>query len=364
MDIGLAQSRVQSKVENWVQQNDTQRVEVANDIVGHTVTRQHSTKVVGSVTNTVVVPELNWEEHEHSGGLKSTLDILDKLIVPASLDRKAVLELVSGLGRLVPTLLSNAPDTTVLHAAADNTEDVGEIRASRRVHDQLGLEPDQQEGKGKIQDEREQESQPPTNEASAVGCGGGHEGTDVDQKVEPQHDSFSRVLGVLNDLLTTGQSLDDGNVRRHLIQQQRRHVWLEHGSSNSQNVHTNEEGDLGIAVGQEISGTTNNDENVTNTAKQDTPEDHVVATKAGVGEISDIQRQDIGDHVERLRRSVGDRFAETETTLSGLTSGRRGSETVTTLGQSAVDVIGPDDDTTYRISRSVSVRLWLYSVGS
>jgi hypothetical protein len=113
-------------------------------------------------------------------------------------------------------------------------------------------------------------------------------------------------------------------------------------STNSENVDTNEEGDLGGIVLDESLRTTSDNEDVTNTAKDDTPENHGVATKAGVGKVSNDQRQTVGNQTERLAGSVCDLLAETKCTLGGLATSGYGTPTVSALGQGTVDVICPD----------------------
>ena len=113
-------------------------------------------------------------------------------------------------------------------------------------------------------------------------------------------------------------------------------------SSNSKDVDTNEEGDLSGVVLDESFRTTSNDKDVTNTAKDDSPEDHGVASKARVGEVSDDQRQTVRNQTEGLAGSVCDLFAETQCTLGGLAASGYSTPAISTLGQGTVDVVRPD----------------------
>lgn len=113
-------------------------------------------------------------------------------------------------------------------------------------------------------------------------------------------------------------------------------------STNGENVDTDEEWNLGRAMLKELSGTTSNDQNVTNTAEHDTPEDHGVATESSIGEISDEERQAVGQEVEGLVSGIGNLGAEAQGTLRGLAAGRHGTETIATEGERTVNVVGPD----------------------
>lgn len=342
VDFSLAESRVQSVVENWAQENDAERVEVANDIVRDTVAGKHRAQEVGGASNTVVVPVLHGEEAEHSSGLERTLDVLDELVVVAVLGL-ASLGLNHGwLGCLPPARTTDAEDTTARQAAADHTNGVWQIGAAWLVQVKSGLEPDEEKWQWKVEDQRQQESQPPADVLGGVGGRSRHEGADVDQKVEPQHDTFSGVLRVFNDSLAGLEDLDLGHVALDLIQKQWRHVWLEHGSSDGQNVDTDEEGDLGGSVVDEFLGTSSNDEDVANTTDNNTPENHWVATKSGISEVSDDERQAVSDKTEGLGGGVGDLLAEAERTLSGLGTSCHSTIAVSAWWEWSVDVVGPD----------------------
>ena len=112
--------------------------------------------------------------------------------------------------------------------------------------------------------------------------------------------------------------------------------------SNSEDVDTNEEGDLSGIILDKSLRATSDDENVTNTAKDDSPEDHGVASKARVGEVSNDQRQTVCNQTEGLAGSVCDLFTETQGTLGSLTASGYSTPTVSALGQGTVDVVRPD----------------------
>jgi hypothetical protein len=99
------QGRCETYVQAWAEYDDTQRVEVADNIVGNAISSKHGCQKVGRAADSiacsvstipslikdvriglpVVVPILHREEAEHASRLHSPLDILDELITVASL---------------------------------------------------------------------------------------------------------------------------------------------------------------------------------------------------------------------------------------------------------------------------------------
>lgn len=147
VDLASAEEGVEGVVENGAEDDDAQGVEVANDIVGHTVAAEHGTEVVGGITQTIVVPELDGEEGEHGRGLHGALDIFDKGIIVVRL-RTTAGGNDRGHSSVPPAFASDAEDAAVGHAATKDAEDVDEIRTARLVQDKTGLEPDEQQWQG------------------------------------------------------------------------------------------------------------------------------------------------------------------------------------------------------------------------
>lgn len=81
---------------------------------------------------------------------------------------------------------------------------------------------------------------------------------------------------------------------------------------------------------------------MTNTAKNDSPEDHGVASKARVGKVSNDQRETVRNQTEGLASSICDLFAEAQCTLGSLAAGGHSTPAVSALGQGTVDVVRPD----------------------
>lgn len=97
------------------------------------------------------------------------------------------------------------------------------------MQNETGFEPDKEKGQGKIKDEREQESQPPAYVSCRVRCRCGHETANVDEEIEPQHDSLSAMFRVFDYSFTRFESLDFWYMRFHLVQQEGCDIWLKHG---------------------------------------------------------------------------------------------------------------------------------------
>lgn len=154
------------------------------------------------------------------------------------------------------------------------------------------------------------------------------------------------MLWVLDDALARLEDLDLWHVALHLIQQERGDVGLEHGGSDGEDVDTDEEGDLGSSVVDQGLGTTGNDEDVANTADDDTPEDHGETTEFGIGKVSNDERQAVGDEREGLGGGIGDLLAEAQSTLGGLGSSSDSTVAVTARWERSVDVVGPNQGTT------------------
>lgn len=127
-----------------------------------------------------------------------------------------------------------------------------------------------------------------------------------------------------------------------LVEQHGRDVWLKHCSADSQNVDTEEERNLGRAVGHQGWDATKDDEDMPNTADNNTPEDEVVPTKLGVGEVSKEHGQTVGKQAERLGGCIGNLFAQAKGTLGILATTGGRAKAVTTRGQRLVNVVGPN----------------------
>lgn len=124
-------------------------------------------------------------------------------------------------------MTTNSLDTASAEADAEDLEDVGKIRTTGRVKDEALAEVPEESGKRDVENEGNEECQPPANVLLAVGSGNTHETTNIDQEVEPEHDALSGSLGVNDDFLTLLGSHNDGNSLGHLVEKKRRNIGLE-----------------------------------------------------------------------------------------------------------------------------------------
>ena len=81
-----------------------------------------------------------------------------------------------------------------------------------------------------------------------------------------------------------------------------RHLQLT--GSNGEDIHSNEEGNLGRVIRNELPGTTGHDEHVANTADNDAPEDHGPPAHFGVCDVSEEERENICEQTERLADGI------------------------------------------------------------
>jgi hypothetical protein len=223
----VAEHGVETVVENGGHQDNGQRVEVADDIVGDTVGGEHGGQVRSGRTDTVVVEVLDGEETEDTSSLESTADILDELVVPLSLVTGTAGSDDRGLSRLPETGATNSLDTTSAEADAENLENVGKIRTAGRVENETLAEVPEKEGERNVEDEGNEESQPPANVLFAVSGCDSHEASNVDEEVEPEHSTLGRSFGVDDDSLALLGGGNDGNSLGHLIEKKRRNIRLE-----------------------------------------------------------------------------------------------------------------------------------------
>lgn len=177
----------ETNVQARAQKDDAQGVEVADDIVGNTVTSQHGGQEVGrasdSVANKVsiaeslvmhlinlpvVVPVLHREEAEHASRLHGPLDILDKLISVVSLVLQSLSCNDRRLASIPPSTAADSEHSTTSQAVSDDSEGVWQVGSTGLVQDKTRLKPHEHERQRDVEQQREQECQPPTNVVCSV----------------------------------------------------------------------------------------------------------------------------------------------------------------------------------------------------
>ena len=229
VDTQFAEKWVESVVKDRDGDNDRKRVEVLDNVVWHTVGGQHGRQVASGSTETVVVDVLDWEEAEHSSGLESALDILDELIVPVGLDAQSGGGDVGRLSEVPETVASNLEESSATQADTKNLHGAAKITASRWVENETRLQEPKEEWQRKVEQKWKQERQPPADVLLSVSCSNTHESTNVDEEVEPEHDTLSGRLRILDNSFSLFVGNDDWHTGGHLVEKQRRHIWLEHG---------------------------------------------------------------------------------------------------------------------------------------
>jgi hypothetical protein len=166
--VPSAEKRVKTVVQNGSHHDNGQGVEVADNIVGNTVGGEHGGQVRGSRTDTVVVQVLDGEETEDTSSLESTADILDELVIPRGGVTKASGGDHGRLGGLPETVATDSLETSSAETDGKNLEDVGKVGTAWWVKNETLAEVPEKERERDVEDERNEEGQPPTNILLAV----------------------------------------------------------------------------------------------------------------------------------------------------------------------------------------------------
>ena len=87
-------------------------------------------------------------------------------------------------------MFANPQDPFATQADAEDTQGVRQIRASRGVQDDALFQPPQKNRKRQVENDWEKEGQPKPNIFLSVRRRDLHEASDVDEKVEPEHDTL------------------------------------------------------------------------------------------------------------------------------------------------------------------------------
>ncbi|GAW12004.1 hypothetical protein ANO14919_013590 [Xylariales sp. No.14919] len=226
--------------------NDTDGVQVVEQIIRQTLGVQTGSQRVGSGSETVVVDLPDGSEQEDGTRLEGSLHVVDEDIV--------VLIVLGATGSSSYTRLANIPkarsadllEAAVCEDVAKNLEDVAQVRTSWRLLDQTRVEIPQQGRQHQIQDSGNQVSGPVADELGEIGRGDTKDGADVDEEIKPQHDAVDGLLGVNNDLLAFGVGDDVRLLVRALVDQRRGNVGLELRRADGQKIQGEGKGAEGI----------------------------------------------------------------------------------------------------------------------
>jgi hypothetical protein len=143
MDLIPPKHRVEDVVEKHRKDDNAKGVKVVDNVVGHAVGGEHGRQETRRIAQSIVVDKLDGKEAEDSRGLERAAHVLDELVVPASTDGLALALGCDyrGLRGVPETVPADAEDPAVAEADLEDTDDVGEVGAARRMEDEALAEP-------------------------------------------------------------------------------------------------------------------------------------------------------------------------------------------------------------------------------
>lgn len=229
LDSSSAEERVKHMVDNGSDDHNGDRVEIVEKIVRDTVRLHASCKSIGGSTEGTIVDEEDGEEAEYSRSLEGAAHIVDEVIVVTVLLGATSGSPYTGLGGVPEALAADGADAAIAESISKDLEDIAEVRSSRGLFDQAGVEVPQQGREHEVDNGGDEVGGPVANQSGEVGGGNTKGGTNIDQQVEPQHDAVDGVLGVNNDPLAVGVGDDVRNLVRALVHDSGRDIGLELG---------------------------------------------------------------------------------------------------------------------------------------
>lgn len=250
-DAVLAEEGVDAVVDDGDGDDDGERVEVGDEIIGGAV-GGHGGGLRGRDTaDTAVVEVVDGEEEEDLTGGEGTGDIVDETVGPGdglvAVGGDALFREDGRLRRVPEAVAAHALETAALEGHADDLEDVRQDGAIGRDLDGALVEHGENAGHHHVQDTRNQEGEPVSHVFLRVGGGDGEESTDVDEAVEDEENALHRRLGVDDDGFTRIQRLEVRLLLGVLIEDGRGNVTLEHTRAKRQHQHGNDERRNGVA---------------------------------------------------------------------------------------------------------------------
>lgn len=288
-------------------------VEVVEQIVGDTVSPHTGGEGVGSSTEGTVVDVVDGKEEEDTASLEGTADILNELIIIVVNLGATSSSAHAGLGNFPESLAADGLEPTVREAVTKNAEDIAQIGTARRLLDKSGVKVPQKRRKQKVKNGRNQVGSPVADKLGQIGSGDTKAGTDVDEKVEPQHDAVEGLLRVDNDALAI--LLDNvSNLVGGLVHDGGRNVGLELGGANGEHVEREGEGTDSVTRGEDRRKSRDDHDNVGNTANGDTLANHAETTILGIGEPAEEDGEGIRQELESFRHGGGSDGAPAEST--------------------------------------------------
>lgn len=249
VEAHFAEEWVDTQVEDGNQNQNGQRVQVGDQIVGQTV-KFHNGGLGGQIVVDLVVAEpVHWEENKYLAGLDSSTELINPDIVEshpsrrsASLARRlCVLPQISGVELLAGSNGVQVP--SALGCVTNELEGLAEDGAGGRGL----LVPLAADGKNREaqeeDDRREQVGQPETNALLCVDHGDlADDGADVDGGVEVHEQTCNGESGVNDDTLTRLERLNGGSFALDLFGNEGGAVGLEEARANAHDDDGNHEG--------------------------------------------------------------------------------------------------------------------------
>lgn len=285
--------------------DDADRVQVVQQIIGNTVGVHTSSQSIGSGTKTSVVDLEDGLEEEDTTGLESAADIVNELVVVCVNVRRASCAADARLANVPESRAADALESTMGKDVSDDLENIAQVRSSRGLLDQPGVQVPQERREQQIQDGGDQVSSPVTNELGQVSGGNTSASTDVDQEVKPQHNTVDGLLGIDNDLLTILISHNMGDSVWGLIHDGRRDIGLELSRTDGKQIQGKGKGSDGVTRSQDRGQSRDNHDDMGKTTNANTPADHLETTVFCVGEPAKVHGQSIGHELEGLRHGSG-----------------------------------------------------------
>ncbi|CAH0027857.1 unnamed protein product [Clonostachys rhizophaga] len=316
-EADLAEAGVDDVVEDGDHDDDRDRVEVLDDIVGDAV-ELHGAGLNGQVTGHLVVgEEEDGQEEEDLAGHETTADFVDPGVIVGHPGRALSSGDARGLGD-IPVELEG------LGAAADvpeHAQELGEQGAGGGSELVILLLGPENEGGGEEQDGGDEEGQPEAVELLDPDHGDlSTARTQVDTEVEVQEDTGVGHSGVNNDTLAVAL-LNTHAAVLILLSKQGRDVGLEETGTDTEAEKTNDEGSEGsVGLDDDVGDGRDDEDNV------------------GNGRDTNGQRHEVGEELVEEGQSLGGSGTHAQST--GLAIGDDGRAGGGSIGERVLDEVG------------------------
>lgn len=258
--------------------DDGNRVQVLNDIIGNAVENQGG-GLSGEVTSHLVVSQMEDRQvKEDLAGHQTTTDLIDPGIIVSHPSRALVNRNLRGLG----VLPVEAEERAALADVEEHAQELGEDGASSGLELVLLLVEGEDDGSNEEEDSGDEEGEPERMILLNVDHGDlTADGSDVDGQVEVEEDASVCHGGVDNDTLAIA-NLDAHLCVLILISEERRDVGLEETGSDAENKETDDESTESGILADDDSGGRSSDK------------DDVSACRDGDGDVKSEETTELG----------------------------------------------------------------------